>query len=297
VAADIVQHWEKRREVLAGKALIVCMSRRICIDLYDAIVRLRPDWHSDDDAAGKIKVVITASADEGPEYARHARNKQARREMKERAKDPTDELELVIVRDMWLTGFDSPSMHTMYVDKPMKGAGLMQAIARVNRTFQDKPSGLVVDYIGIAESLKTALADYTDRDRERQEVGAAAEQALALLEEKHEILCDLLYGCPWREALESGSDEHALKRSWRSWSTFSVLPISTSPTASSNTLVSPARPSQSPLCSPKRSSSVTTWLSSRPLLLSCAGAGQVSRVEATRTWSWRPPSARWSPML
>ena len=113
---------------------------------------------------------------------------------------------LVIVRDMWLTGFDSPSMHTMYVDKPMRGAGLMQAIARVNRTFRDKPGGLVVDYIGIAESLRVALADYTDRDRNRQEVGAPVDEALALLEEKHEILCELLYGCPWREALDSGSD-------------------------------------------------------------------------------------------
>ena len=206
VAADIVEHWERRRSVLAGKALIVCMSRRICIDLYDAIVKLRPGWHSDDDPAGKIKVVITGSAADGPEFARHVRSKQARRELKERAKNPDDELELVIVRDMWLTGFDSPSMHTMYVDKPMRGAGLMQAIARVNRTFRDKPGGLVVDYIGIAESLRAALTDYTDRDRERREVGAPVEEALALLEEKHEILCELLYGCPWREALDSDSD-------------------------------------------------------------------------------------------
>jgi type I restriction enzyme, R subunit len=206
VAADIVEHWERRRGALTGKALIVCMSRRICIDLYNAIVKLRPDWHSNDDAAGKIKVVITGSAADGPEFAPHVRNKQARRELKERAKNPDDELELVIVRDMWLTGFDSPSMHTMYVDKPMRGAGLMQAIARVNRTFRDKPGGLVVDYIGIAESLRAALTDYTERDRDRQEVGAPVEEALALLEEKHEVLCELLYGCPWREALDSDSD-------------------------------------------------------------------------------------------
>jgi type I restriction enzyme, R subunit len=206
VAADIVEHWERRRSALTGKALIVCMSRRICIDLYDEIVRLRPGWHSDDDATGKIKVVITGSAADGPEFAPHVRSKQARRELKERAKNPDDELELVIVRDMWLTGFDSPSMHTMYVDKPMRGAGLMQAIARVNRTFRDKPGGLVVDYIGIAESLRAALSDYTERDRDRREVGAPVEEALALLEEKHEILCDLLYGCPWREALDSDSD-------------------------------------------------------------------------------------------
>ena len=206
VAADVVQHWEKRREVLAGKAMVVCMSRRICVDLYDAIVRLRPDWHSEDDTAGKVKVVITGSAADGPEMARHVRSKRAQRELKDRAKDPTDELEVVIVRDMWLTGFDSPAMHTMYVDKPMRGAGLMQAIARVNRTFHDKPGGLVVDYIGIAESLRAALADYTDRDRERQEMGAPVEEALALLEEKIEVLNELLYGCPWREALASGSD-------------------------------------------------------------------------------------------
>jgi type I restriction enzyme, R subunit len=206
VAADIVQHWEARREVLTGKAMVVCMSRRICVELYDAIVRLRPGWHGDSDHDGRIKVVITGSAAEGPELARHVRSKQALRELKDRAKDPGGTLELVIVRDMWLTGFDSPSLHTMYVDKPMRGAGLMQAIARVNRTFRDKPGGLVVDYIGIAESLRAALADYTERDRAREEVGAPVEEALGLLEEKHEILRELLFGCPWREALDSGSD-------------------------------------------------------------------------------------------
>jgi type I restriction enzyme R subunit len=206
VAADIVVHWEARQTAEIGKGLIVCMSRRICVELYDEIIKLRPDWHSDDDDAGKIKVVITGSASDGPEMNRHVRSKDRLRDMKERAKDPDDPLELVIVRDMWLTGFDSPSLHTMYVDKPMRGAGLMQAIARVNRTFRDKPGGLVVDYIGIAESLRAALADYTDRDRSRQEVGAPVDQALALLEEHHEVCCELLYGCPWQEALESGSD-------------------------------------------------------------------------------------------
>ncbi len=211
VAADIVQHWEARRAALAGKAMVVCMSRRICAELYDAVVALRPGWHSDDDHLGKIKAVYTGSAADGPELTRHVRNKQAQAELKNRAKDPDDSLEMVIVRDMWLTGFDSPSMHTMYVDKPMRGAGLMQAIARVNRTFHDKPGGLVVDYIGIAESLQAALADYTERDRARQEVGAPVEEALALLEEKIEILGELLYGCPWREALESGSDRAKLE--------------------------------------------------------------------------------------
>jgi type I restriction enzyme R subunit len=206
VAQDIVDHWEKRRSAEVGKGLIVCMSRRICVSLYDEITKLRPEWHSDDDAGGKIKVVITGSASDGPEMNRHVRNKDRQRALKERAKDPDDSLELVIVRDMWLTGFDSPSLHTMYVDKPMRGAGLMQAIARVNRTFLDKPGGLVVDYIGIAESLRAALADYTDRDRARQEVGAPIDEALALLQENHEVCCELLWGCPWREALDSGSD-------------------------------------------------------------------------------------------
>ncbi len=206
VAADIVDHWEKRQAAELGKGLIVCMSRRICIALYDEIVRLRPEWHSADDSTGKIKVVITGAASDGPEYNQHIRNKDRLRDLKERAKDPEDTLELVIVRDMWLTGFDSPSLHTMYVDKPMKGAGLMQAIARVNRTFRDKPGGLVVDYIGIAESLRAALADYTARDQTDQQVGAPVAEALAVLAEAHEVCTELLFGCPWREALDSGSD-------------------------------------------------------------------------------------------
>ncbi|WP_298802481.1 type I restriction endonuclease subunit R [uncultured Pseudokineococcus sp.] len=205
VAADLVEHWEARRGQMLGKAMVVCMSRRICVDLYDEIVALRPQWHSDDDADGALKVVITGSAADGPEMARHVRSKQGLRDLKDRAKDPDDALQLVIVRDMWLTGFDSPSMHTMYVDKPMQGAGLMQAIARVNRTFRDKPGGLVVDYIGIAESLQAALADYTDRDRAGREVGAPVEEALALLAEKSEVIAQLLHGCAWREALTSGT--------------------------------------------------------------------------------------------
>lgn len=206
VAADIVEHWEKRVASEVGKGLIVCMSRRICVALYDQIVKLRPDWHSTDDAAGKIKVVMTGSAADGPEWNAHIRNKDRLRDLKERAKNPDDSLELVIVRDMWLTGFDSPSLHTMYVDKPMKGAALMQAIARVNRTFRDKPGGLVVDYIGIAESLRSALADYTARDQAGQEMGAPVQEAFTMLVEAHEVCSELLYGCPWREALDSGSD-------------------------------------------------------------------------------------------
>lgn len=206
VAEDIVAHWEARQAVMVGKGLIVCMSRRICLALYDQIVTLRPGWHSPDDAAGKIKVVITGSASDGPEFNAHVRNRDRLRALKERAKDPDDPLELVIVRDMWLTGFDSPALHTLYVDKPMKGAALMQAIARVNRTFRDKSGGLVVDYIGIAESLRAALADYTARDQAREEMGAPVSEAFSVLVEAHEVCCELLYGCPWREALDSGSD-------------------------------------------------------------------------------------------
>jgi len=211
VAADIVDHWERRRAAEIGKGLIVCMSRRICVALYDEIVKLRPAWHSPDDGAGKIKVVITGSASDGPEMNVHVRGKDRQRDLKARAKDPEDPLELVIVRDMWLTGFDSPSLHTMYVDKPMKGAALMQAIARVNRTFRDKPGGLAVDYIGIAESLRAALREYTARDRERQEMGAPIQEAYTVLVEAHEVCTELLFGCPWREALESGSDRSMLE--------------------------------------------------------------------------------------
>ncbi len=207
LARDIVEHWEARREALAGKGMIVTMSRRIAAALYDEIVRLRPEWHSDDDDAGVIKVVITGSASDPAELQPHIRTKKARAAIKRRAKDPDDPLELVIVRDMWLTGFDSPSMHTMYVDKPMRGAPLMQAIARVNRTFGAKPGGLVVDYLGIAEDLKSALADYTKRDRDNEEMGQdLREQAIPALLAEHEVLDAILHGYPWRDELATGGD-------------------------------------------------------------------------------------------
>lgn len=205
LAADIVEHWEKRREVLAGKAMIVTMSRRIAVALYDEIAKLRPDWATDDDTTGVLKVVITGSAADDHTMQPHIRSKQALRDLKSRAKDPNDPLELVIVRDMWLTGFDSPSMHTMYVDKPMKGANLMQAIARVNRTFKDKPAGLVVDYLGIAEDLKSALADYTQRDQENQELGQdIATQAIPGMKAKHDVVVTILHGYDWRKKLAAG---------------------------------------------------------------------------------------------
>lgn len=162
IAADIVKHFETRNETLDGKAMIVCMSRRICVDLYAQIIKIRPDWHSDDDKEGTIKVVMTGSSSDPLNFQPHVRNKAKRKALGERLKDAKDPLKLAIVRDMWLTGFDAPSMHTLYLDKPMQGHNLMQAIARVNRVYKDKEGGLVVDYIGIANDLKRALALYTD---------------------------------------------------------------------------------------------------------------------------------------
>ena len=162
IAKDIVQHFEARNSVLNGKAMIVCMSRRICVDLYDQIKKIRPDWHSDEDTEGSMKVVMTGSSSDPLNFQPHVRNKAKRKAMGERLKDPKDPLKIAIVRDMWLTGFDAPSMHTLYIDKPMKGHNLMQAIARVNRVYKDKDGGLVVDYIGIANDLKRALSLYTE---------------------------------------------------------------------------------------------------------------------------------------
>ena len=193
IAEDLVAHFEKRLEALEGKAMVVCMSRRICVELYDQIVKLRPQWASDDDAQGNIKVVMTGSAADPLSWQPHIRNKPRREELAKRFRDPADPLRLVLVRDMWLTGFDAPSLHTMYLDKPMRGHGLMQAIARVNRVFKDKPGGLVVDYLGVAQELKQALAVYTESGG----TGSTAipqEQAVAVMLEKYEICRDLFHG-------------------------------------------------------------------------------------------------------
>jgi len=195
VAADIVEHWERRRAELFGKAMIVAMSRRIAVELYERIVALRPDWHDDDPDAGRIKVVMTGSAADPAAFQPHVHPKDVRKKLKLRAKDPDDPLEIVIVRDMWLTGFDAPAMHTMYVDKPMQGAGLMQAIARVNRTFRDKPGGLIVDYIGVATNLRQALAEYSPSDRDQ--AGVPIEDVVAVMLEKHDIVRGLLHGCDY----------------------------------------------------------------------------------------------------
>lgn len=192
IARDIVEHWEKRREALFGKAMIVTMSRRIAVRLYEKIVALRPDWHSDDPSKGKIKVVMTGSAADPASFQPHIHSKDIRKELKLRAKNPDDELELVIVRDMWLTGFDAPSMHTMYLDKTMQGAGLMQAIARVNRTFRDKPGGLIVDYIGVFSNLQAALQEYSPSDRDQ--AGVPIDQMVTVTLEKHDIIRGLLHG-------------------------------------------------------------------------------------------------------
>lgn len=191
-AKFIVENWEKRREAAFGKGMIVVMSRRIAVRLYEKIVALRPEWHSDDPTQGKIKVVMTGSAADPAEFQPHIHDKQTRRDLKLRAKNPDDSLELVIVRDMWLTGFDAPSMHTMYVDKPMRGAGLMQAIARVNRTFRDKSGGLIIDLVGIATNLRAALAEYSPSDKEQ--AGVPIEEIISVMLEKHDIITGLLHG-------------------------------------------------------------------------------------------------------
>ncbi|MBF8984677.1 type I restriction endonuclease subunit R [Lutibacter sp. B2] len=192
LAEDIVNHYEEKSKSIDGKAMVVCMSRRICVELYDEIVRIRPDWHSDDVDKGKIKVVMTGSAGDKEKFQRHLGGKQRRDTLAKRMKDNSDELKIVLVRDMWLTGFDVPSMHTMYIDKPMKGHNLMQAIARVNRVFKEKSGGVVVDYIGILESLKRALKQYTDGDKKN--TGIDTSIVIAVMNEKLEILQNMMHG-------------------------------------------------------------------------------------------------------
>src|SRR5882724_6280243 len=226
VAADLVRHYERRLEAMEGKAMIVCMSRRICVEMYNAIIKLRPEWASapNDDDNGKscvAKIVMTGSAEDGPDWQQHIRNKDKRRKLAARFKDSKDRFKIVIVRDMWLTGFDAPSLSTMYVDKPMRGHGLMQAIARVNRVFRDKPGGLVVDYLGLADQLKQALATYTDSGgRGNPSIDTAA--AIAVMLEKHEIACGMMHGFDWSKwkdgtpaekmSLLPGAQEHTLQQ-------------------------------------------------------------------------------------
>jgi len=196
VAEDLVAHFGDRVAAMDGKAMVVCMSRRICVELYNQIVALRPDWHSDDDNAGLVKIVMTGSASDPEAWQPHIGGKARRDLLAKRAKDPKDPLKLVIVRDMWLTGFDAPSMHTMYIDKPMRGHGLMQAIARVNRVFRDKPAGLIVDYIGIAQNLKSALGQYSAADQ--RQAGIDEAEAVAALLVRLDVVRAMFHGFDYR---------------------------------------------------------------------------------------------------
>ncbi len=196
IAEDIVRHFETRRAAMDGKGMIVCMSRRICVELFNAIAALRPRWRNDDDEKGTLKIVMTGSASDPLDWQPHIRSKARREALAKRFRDPADSFRLVIVRDMWLTGFDAPALHTMYVDKPMRSHGLMQAIARVNRVFRDKPGGLVVDYLGLAPELQSALADYTDSGGSG-ETAIDQEQAVAALLKHYEICRGILHGFDW----------------------------------------------------------------------------------------------------
>ncbi len=221
VAKDIVEHFEKRLEAMDGKAMIVCMSRRICVELYREIVKLRPDRNATEDERGALKVVMTGSASDPADWQPHIRNKPRREALANRFRDPKDPFKLVLVRDMWLTGFDAPSLHTMYVDKPMRGHGLMQAIARVNRVFQDKPGGLVVDYLGLAHELKAALATYTESGGTGR-TALDQDEAVAAMLEKYEVCYGLFHGFDWskwttgtpqeRLGLLPAAQEHILKQ-------------------------------------------------------------------------------------
>ena len=205
IAADIVKHFEQRNAILDGKGMIVCMSRRICVDLYDEIIKIRPDWHSDDDTEGAIKVVMTGSSSDPLNYQPHVRNKQKRKALGERLKDPKDKLKLAIVRDMWLTGFDAPALHTLYIDKPMQGHNLMQAIARVNRVYKDKEGGLIVDYIGIATELKKALSVYTDNGGKGSPT-FDQEEAASVMMGKYEIVAQMFSEQPTDKSQPKGFD-------------------------------------------------------------------------------------------
>jgi type I restriction enzyme, R subunit len=221
IAEDIVQHFDRRLEAMDGKAMIVCMSRRICVELYNAIVKLRPEWHNEDDEKGSIKIVMTGSASDILEWQSHIRNKPRREFLANRFKDPVDPLKVVLVRDMWLTGFDAPCLHTMYVDKPMQQHGLMQAIARVNRVFKDKPGGLVVDYLGLADQLKKALTDYTESGGKGKPV-FDQEEAVAKMRELYEVCSAMFHGFDYskfktgtalqRNAVVPAAEEHILKQ-------------------------------------------------------------------------------------
>ncbi len=206
IAEDLVKHFERRLEAMDGKAMIVCMSRRICVELYKAITAIQPGWHHENDDKGILKIVMTGSASDPMDWQPHIRNKPRREELAKRFKDPAEPFKVVIVRDMWLTGFDAPCLHTLYADKPMRGHGLMQAIARVNRVFKDKPGGLVVDYLGLADQLKDALANYTESGGKGQ-TAIDQEEAVAVMLERYEVCCGILHGFVWSAWKTGGPQE------------------------------------------------------------------------------------------
>ena len=221
IAGDVVNHFENRTSVLEGKAMIVCMSRRICVEIYDEIIRLKPEWHDKDDGKGSIKIVMTGSASDPKEWQEHIRNQKRRKIISDNLKDPENELKIVIVRDMLLTGFDAPCLHTMYLDKSMRGHALMQAIARVNRVFKEgKEGGLIVDYVGVGAELKKALKDYTESGGKGKPL-FDQEQAVKLMTEKYEIVKDMFHGFDYKKFFETepkkrasfipGAMEHVLK--------------------------------------------------------------------------------------
>ncbi|HDL85640.1 MAG TPA: type I restriction endonuclease subunit R, partial [Candidatus Acetothermia bacterium] len=208
IAQDLVDHFEHRLEAMDGKAMVVGMSRRICVELHNAIAELRPEWHHSGDDKGSMKVVMTGSASDPVEWQQHIRNKSRREELAKRFKDADDPFKIAIVRDMWLTGFDVPCLHTMYIDKPMRGHGLMQAIARVNRVFKDKPGGLIVDYLGLAHELKSALATYTESGGKGR-TAVNQEEAVAVMLEKYEVCCGIFHAFD-RSAWISGDPKERL---------------------------------------------------------------------------------------
>lgn len=206
IAKDIIAHFEQRQAVFEGKGMIVTMSRRIAADLYEAIITLKPEWHSDDLSKGVVKVVMTSASSDGPKISKHHTTKEQRRTLAERMKNQDDELKLVIVRDMWLTGFDAPSLHTLYIDKPMQGHNLMQAIARVNRVYKDKPGGLIVDYLGIAADLKKALSFYSDSGG-KGDPTILQEQAVQLMLEKLEVVSQMFHGFPYEDYFQAATSK------------------------------------------------------------------------------------------
>ena len=282
IARDIVSHFDRRLEALEGKAMVVCMSRRICVELYDELVRLRPEWHGDDDGGGQAKIVMTGSASDPLDWQPHIRNKARREELAARFRDPDDPFRVAIVRDMWLTGFDAPSLHTMYIDKPMRGHTLMQAIARVNRVFKDKPGGLVVDYLGLARELRLALAEYTESGG----TGRATlnqEEAVAVMLEKHDVCLAMFTGSIGRAGRAAMARSNCLfccrRRSiyFRRGTAKTDLP---------RRFGICRRRSRCRFRTRRRCESATTWGSSRPSSRRCP-SGRRARGVRTMIWTAR----------